>query len=283
MMMALRLRRVFGSFGRYHPRRRGMRDGMMADVAHELQTPIAILRGNFEALRRNDMTAAERLLAERVIASTLDGMVRLVRGSLERARMGSSAPSLSMTDVPVWPLVREVVEDCGVLAEDKGIALAMEGDGRTPSGLVVVRADRGRLKEVLFNLISNAFKHTPPGGAVTLSVERTEEDARVVVRDSGTGIPSTELPHIFERFYRMKGDEGTVPGTGLGLDICRAIVEAHGGRIGAESAAGKGSRFTISLPLAPPDADAGPGHACPRAAIPAESPVSAIMNPWLQS
>ena len=276
MMMALHLRRIFGSFGRPHHDRRGMRDGMMADIAHELQTPIAILRGHFEALRRNDMTAAERALAERVIASTLDGMVRLVQGSLEYAKMRSPAFASAMADLPLEPLLREVAEDCAILAEEKGIALTVRAGDRTQRGAVVIRGDRGRIKEVLFNLISNAFKHTSPGGAVALSVERTEGVARIVVRDSGTGIPSAELSRIFERFYRMKGDEGAVPGTGIGLDICRAIVEAHGGRIGAESEAGKGSRFIVSLPLAPSCAAFAP--ACPRGAVPAEAAVSAIMN-----
>ncbi len=276
MMMALHLRRIFGSFGRPHHGRRGMRDMMMADIAHELQTPLAILRGHFEALRRNDMTAAERALAERVIASTLDGMVRLVQGSLERAKMESSASAVATEDISLEPLLREVAEDCAILAEEKGIALTVRAVDRMPSGAIVVRADRGRIKEVLFNLISNAFKHTPPGGAVALSVERMEGVARVAVRDSGTGIPPAELPHIFERFYRMKGDEGAVSGTGIGLDICRAIVEAHGGRIGAESEAGKGSRFIVSLPLAPSCAAFAP--ACPRGAVPAEAAVSAIMN-----
>ncbi len=261
MMMALRFRRVFGSFRQRCALRREMGDAVVADIAHELQTPIAILRGNFEILRRTDAGAADRVRAGRVIETTLDGMTRLVRGALDGARAGSPERAFPKKDVSLRSLLDEAVEDCSILAQDRGIALSVANDGRLPSDDLFIRADRDKIKEVLLNLVSNAFKHTPPGGAVMLGAERAEAMARVTVEDSGAGIAPAELSRIFERFYRIRSDaaDPLVPGTGIGLHICRAIVEAHGGHIGVRSRLGKGSRFTVLLPLRESSLASAPG------------------------
>ncbi|GEM_PF-3057325 len=240
---------------------RGPRDAraeFITNISHELQTPIAILRGNVELLQRRSITDAERACAERVIVSTLDGMSRLIGNVLESAKLTFSKKVFHEQDIMVCALVCETHEDCLLLAEDKGIRLVIEMQDAT--GMeedFFVRGNRDRLKEVLFNLISNALKHTASGGAITLRAERTATAARITVEDSGCGIAPEELPHIFERFYRIAEANGTlaVPGTGIGLNICREIVEAHRGTITAESDLGKGSRFIISLPLSPPAAD----------------------------
>jgi signal transduction histidine kinase len=249
----------------------------MADIAHDLQTPIAILRGNFEILRRSNAGDAERMLAGRVIETTLDGMARLVRGALDEARLHSPGRALFIRDVSLRSLLCETIEDCSILAQEKEVVLSIKGGSGVLSDELFIRADRERVKEVLLNLISNAFKHTPPGGAVTLGAERAKTVARITVEDTGSGIAPIELPHIFERFYRIRSDAANlaVPGTGLGLHICRAIVEAHGGHIGAKSDPGKGSRFTISLPIAELQPSAC-GHSAEE--IPAAA-VSAIINP----
>lgn len=217
------------------------------NVSHELQTPIAILRGNVELLQRRGITDAERAAAERVIVSTLDGMSRLIDGVLAGAKARSSRVSLSEKYVSVGSLLQEIYEDCALLAEDGGIALSVDGEDN-----IFVRGDRGKLKEVLLNLVSNALKHTPRGGAVVLRAENAGAAARIAVEDTGCGIAPEDLPHIFERFYRIRQPADAVPGTGLGLNICREIVEAHGGRIYAESEVGKGSRFVIYIPLSVP-------------------------------
>ena len=233
---------------------RGLRDEraeFLSNISHELQTPIAILRGNVEVLQSRGATDAERATAERVIVSTLDGMSRLIGNILESAKLKFSKKILYEQDILVEALLSE------------SIRLLVEGvaDGECENGLAV-RGNRDRLKEVLFNLISNALKHTTPGGTIALRAERTGAAARIIVQDSGCGIAPEELPHIFERFYRIEsrplafaeGDVplSTEPSHGIGLNICREIMEVHKGTITAESECGKGSRFIISLPLAPP-------------------------------
>jgi signal transduction histidine kinase len=208
-----------------------------------------------------------------VIVSTLDGMSRLIGNVLESAKLKFSKKILYEQDIVVGALLRETHEDCLLLAEDKGIRLLLEIDEDAEDD-ISVRGNRDRLKEVLFNLISNALKHTPRGGTIALRAERacghgfvaTAASARITVEDSGCGIAPESLPHIFERFYRIENypiafAEGDIPpfaepSHGIGLNICREIITAHGGTIAAESAARKGSRFIISLPLSPPSLSA---------------------------
>jgi signal transduction histidine kinase len=245
---------------------RDERAEFISNISHELQTPIAILRGNVEVLQSGRATDAERATAERVIVSTLDGMSRLIGNVLESAKLKFSKKILYEQDIAVGALLRETHEDCLLLAEDKGIRLSLEIDERAEDD-ISVRGNRDRLKEVLFNLISNALKHTPCGGTIALRAERAcgggaPGTARITVEDSGCGIAPESLPHIFERFYRIENRplafaEGDVPPSaepshGIGLNICREIVGAHKGTIVAESAPGKGSRFIISLPLSSP-------------------------------
>ena len=245
---------------------RDERAEFISNISHELQTPIAILRGNVEVLQSGRATDAERATAERVIVTTLDGMSRLIGNVLESAKLKFSKKRLYEQDIMIGALLRETHEDCLLLAEDKGIRLLLEIDEGAEDDISVC-GNRDRLKEVLFNLISNALKHTPCDGIIALRVERARDGgvtgiARITVEDSGCGIAPESLPHIFERFYRIENRplafaEGDVlpsaePSHGIGLNICREIVEAHKGTIVAESAPGKGSRFIISLPLSPP-------------------------------
>lgn len=248
---------------------RGTRDTraeFISNISHELQTPIAILRGNVEVLQSGRATEAERATAERVIVSTLDGMSRLIGNVLEGAKLRFSKKLLHEQEVVIGTLLRETQEDCLLLAEDKGIRLSLEIDDSAKDEMCV-RGNSDRLKEVLFNLISNALKHTQRNGTIVLRAERigicgAGGTARIMVEDSGCGIAPDELPHIFERFYRIENRplacaEGNAspsaePSHGIGLNLCREILEAHKGRIIAESTPGKGSRFIISLPLSPP-------------------------------
>jgi signal transduction histidine kinase len=114
--------------------------------------------------------------------------------------------------------------------------------------------DRGRLEEVVSNLLSNALKYSPDGGEVAVRVEECDGTARVTVHDQGIGIAPSQLPQVFDRFYRIRGTASTASGLGLGLSICKSLIEAHGGRIWAESEGeGRGSSFCFTLPLAPVD------------------------------
>ncbi len=211
----------------------------LADISHALQTPMAILRGNVEILERCAPARARGVT--RIIAATLNSMARLVASILESARWQFAQDKLCMADIAVEALLQEVYDDCSVLAENKGIRLVSScGAGMTIVG------DKEKLKEVLFNLISNALKHTDPGGTVALTGREDDGVAEIAVTDTGCGIPEDRLQDIFERFYRIDG--AGVVGTGIGLHICRQIVEAHGGNIAAESEVGKGSRFAVRIP-----------------------------------
>lgn len=253
---------------------RGPRDDraeFVANISHELQTPIAILRGNVEVLQSGRATDAERASAERVIVTTLDGMSRIIANVLESARLKFSNKISYEQAVAVGPLLRETYEDCLLLANDRGIRLSLDIDGIIKDDLSV-RGNRDRLKEVLLNLISNALKHTPRGGMIALRSERDHASVRITVEDSGCGIAPDDIQRIFERFYRIESASASaVPGTGIGLNICREIVEAHGGTISAESEPDKGSRFIICLPVSPPSV-LPPAYPSSRA-------VSAIINP----
>lgn len=221
----------------------------LVDISHALQTPIAILRGNVEVLEQ--CVTPQTKSPTRVIVATLNSMARLVGSLLESARLKFSKNKFYKADVVVAALLEEVYEDCLILGEDKGVRLSFSSEEG-----IVVAGDKDKLKEVLFNLISNALKHTERGGAITLSGKRaadsgaadgSAEIAEIIVEDTGCGIPPENLADIFERFYRIDGDG--IAGTGIGLHICRQIVEAHDGTIIAESEPGKGSRFTVRIPL----------------------------------
>lgn len=251
----------------------------ITNISHELQTPIAILRGNVELLQRKSVTDAERASAERVIVGTLDGMSRMIGGVLESAKLKFSKEIGYKERIEAGSLLAEVREDCLLLAEDKSVHLSADVAGNEDGAIdIVVCGDRGKLKEVLLNLISNALKHTPRGGSVTLRAERTVAAARITVEDTGSGIAPEAIPHIFDRFYKIPNHIDAVPGNGIGLNICREIIEAHGGSIAVESEIGKGSRFIISLPLSPPARrPRGPGT--PRSLGSSPASASAIINP----
>ncbi|MCL4529399.1 MAG: ATP-binding protein [Chloroflexi bacterium] len=226
---------------------RGMQEAQakfVTDVSHELQTPVAILKGNMEVLQGE--RKGDRKTALTVAAATVERMARMADHLLAIARLNFSREKLRRTEIAVKDFLEDIYHDCVVLAEDKGVALSCRSDEARIMG------DADKLKEVILNLVSNALKHTPKGGAIALeAMVRGEEDgARVAisVKDSGSGIAPEFLPHVFERFYKIC-PEGC-PGNGLGLDICKRIVEMHGGVIGAESELGKGSTFTVILPCA---------------------------------
>lgn len=220
------------------------RDRFFADLSHELQTPIAVLKSNMEILAGR--RGGDRKAALAAMGMTTDRMARMVDGFLRAARLDFPAEELHKEEFPLGELLVEVHDDCALLAEDKGVDLFC-----ACGSAAGIAADREKMREVVLNLVSNALKHTPRGGEIRISCRMVADgaarSAEIVVADTGSGIAAEDLPHLFERFYRIGGDAAR--GTGLGLHICRKIVEAHGGRIAVESAPGKGSRFTVFLPL----------------------------------
>jgi signal transduction histidine kinase len=215
---------------------------LLADVSHELRTPLTVIKGNADLMRRMKSLDEESLTS---IDQEAGRLTRLVGGLLLLAQAESGKLALNMKRVELDLLVTEVFQEMSILAGSKVRVRLNEIDQ------VYVNGDRDRLKQVFINLVANAIQYTPPGGEVFLSLEKIGEQARVICRDTGPGIPAEDLPHIFERFYRAEKSRtrGRTSGFGLGLSIANWIVERHGGRIEVDSQEGKGTTFAIWLPL----------------------------------
>ncbi len=215
----------------------------LADVSHELRTPLTAIRGNVDLLRR--IGSADRTSLD-AIQSEAERMSRLVGDLLLLAQAEAGNLPLAHNAVELDTLLLDVFREAQVLAAGVSVTI-----GEIDQALVI--GDRDRLKQLLLNLVSNALKFTPEGGRVTLGLARAAgEWARLTVSDTGPGIPSEELAHIFERFYRLdKARSRAQGGAGLGLSIAQRIAQMHGGRIEAMSEGeGKGATFCIWLPLA---------------------------------
>ena len=213
----------------------------LADVSHELRTPLTTIRGNVELITRMEQMDRESLEA---IKAEVDRMTRMVNDLLLLAKAESGRLPLALEEIELDTLMLEVFKQANVLAAE-GVEVEI---GREDQ--VRVKGDRDRLRQVLLNLIANAFDHTPSGGTVTLALACVEEWARLTVKDTGSGISDAEMPHIFERFYRTdpsrrRNESG---GAGLGLSIAYWITRSHNGRIEVESEEGKGTTFTMWLP-----------------------------------
>lgn len=223
-----------------------VRRDFISNISHELRTPLASLKALVETLCEGaleDPPAARRFLGR--METELDALTQMVQELLELSRIESGRVPLRLEPVAVEEIVLPPLERLRPQAERAGLVLRVV----LPSGLPQVRADGERVRQVVSNLVHNAIKFTPPGGDVTVTAEPMGNEVLVSVRDTGIGIPAEDLPRIFERFY--KADRArSGGGTGLGLAIAKHIVQAHGGRIWAESFEGKGSTFYFSLPVA---------------------------------
>ena len=222
------------------------RRNLTADVAHDLRTPLHIIQGNLEGI----LDGVYEPTMEQIDA-TLDE-TRLL------ARLVDDLRTLSLAEAGQLPLVWEPVDVTELLAdvatsfsgpaEVAGIGLRVETDG-DPTKMTII-ADVGRLDQVLSNLMANALRHTPSGGTITLRAMPINDGIRIIVRDTGEGIPAEDLPYIFDRFWRgdrLRSHAGGA-GSGLGLAIARQLIRIHGGQIGVESEPGRGTTFTIELP-----------------------------------
>jgi signal transduction histidine kinase len=215
-----------------------LRRDLMADVAHELRTPLSILRGRLEGITdgvypRDAATVATLLEETRV----LERLVEDLR-TLAHAEGGTLTLQRESTDAGV--LVADTVRSFAGQANAAGVDLVHE----IASDLPLMEIDAVRIREVLANLLANALRYTPPGGRVGIAATATGTDVTIAVADTGPGIAAADLPRIFDRF--AKGNDSR--GSGLGLAIARRLVEAHGGSIAAQSAAGVGTTMTIVLP-----------------------------------
>jgi heavy metal sensor kinase len=216
-----------------------------ADASHELRTPLTILRGELEALAQRPSIPHD---ARETIGSALEETERLskiVESLFAISRLDAGEALMTRERFDLAELVTSTADQMRLLAEDKQITMTCNAAER-----VEVEGDAGRVKQVVVNLLDNAIKYTGEGGTVNVSVGVADGNARLEVSDSGVGIPSEAMPHVFERFYRVDQTRSRqMGGAGLGLSIVKSICAAHQGRVSVESRVGQGSRFTVRLPL----------------------------------
>jgi signal transduction histidine kinase len=226
-----------------------LRSNMLADVAHELRTPLSVIQGSLRAIL-DDVYELDKAEIARLYDQTRH-LSRLVDDLRELAQAEANQLPLTVTTVDLVTLIEETASIYAPIVEAEGLALRLELEDRVPT----VQGDRARLAQCLQNLLNNAIHHTPRGGEITVELGRETaqktEQVQLCVRDTGRGIAAEHLPHILDRFYRADPARGRdTGGTGLGLAIVRAIVEAHGGKVTAASkGVGQGSTFTIQLPI----------------------------------
>ena len=239
------LAQAFNSMADDIERAEQLRKNLVADVAHELRTPLSNLQGYLEAVRdgviKPDADAIHSLNEEVALLS------RLVNELQELSLAEAGELKLTCHPVNIDEIINKAVGAIQAQATAKGVSVSID----LPPKLPLVNIDSQRISQVLCNLIDNAVAHTPKGGNVTVSAKEKGDWAEITVADTGEGIPAEDLPNIFERFYRVdKSRARTTGGSGLGLTIAKRLVEAHGGKIEAQSKPGKGSRFTFTLPIA---------------------------------
>ncbi|MFC2046257.1 sensor histidine kinase [Chloroflexota bacterium] len=238
-----------------------LRQNMVADVAHELRTPLSVLQGNLWAIL-NDAYPLEKAEISHLYDETRL-LSRLVEDLRELALADAGELYLELQLIDLAQVIRHTVDNLALAAEVQEVSLSTQ----IPEDLAPVQADADRVAQVLRNLLVNALRHTPSGGLVTVSASQKTGAMEVALVDTGEGIAPDDLPHVFERFWRADpargrseagADERWAGGTGLGLSVAQSLVKAQGGRIWVESTVGEGTIFRFTLPLAedsPPGLD----------------------------
>jgi signal transduction histidine kinase len=221
-----------------------MRRQLIGDVTHELRTPLTTIKGSMEGLIDGVLPANDETYTQ--IYHEADRLQRLVNDLQELSRVEARAYELHLSRTSLAEVVQATVARLDRQFEEKGVAISTQ----VPADLPAIQMDSDRIGQVLLNLVGNALQYTPSGGGVRIQAVHIPGEVRVSVMDSGIGIPPEHLPHLFTRFYRVdKSRARSHGGSGIGLTIAKHLVEAHGGRIWAESqGAGKGSTFTFTLP-----------------------------------
>jgi two-component system sensor histidine kinase BaeS len=220
-------------------------------ASHELKTPINVIVGYLELLQEGiygEVPARQRDVLS-TITKQAHSLTRLVKRLLDISRFEASGGKIDVREVDLQRLLTTLESSFSVLAKQRDIAFSVNHSDKLPSKVLW---DEDRINEVLGNLVSNAFKFTPRGGSVSLTVKPDNGNVVVTVADTGAGISSEQLPHIFDKFYQADNQaQAATKGTGLGLAIAKEIVEAHGGHIEVESEVGRGTTFVVTVPAQP--------------------------------
>jgi PAS domain S-box-containing protein len=214
-------------------------------ISHELRTPVALIKGYAGTLRREDAEWDPNVVREGldVIDEESDHLAQLIDDLLDASRLQAGALPLTFSEVALNDMAERLADRFGVQSPDHPIHLNF------PESFPVIQGDEARLLQVLNNLISNAEKFSDPGGPITISGRSNNGQATVCVEDEGPGIAPEDRPRIFDRFYRARDAASKAPGTGLGLYLAKAVVEAHGGKIWVDEDVVTGSRICFSLPV----------------------------------
>ena len=222
-----------------------MRRNLLADVAHELRHPVHVLQGNLQAIL-DDVYPLEKAEIARLFEQTRHLSV-LVNDLHLLAQAEADQLPLHKQPVDIGALVKETAVSFRSLATENGVELQVELLGSMP----IVTVDADRMRQIVNNLLTNALHHTLANGQIMVSVEQVDATLQIRFKDNGSGIAAEDLPHLFDRFYRVDSSRSREQGgTGLGLAIVRAIVETHGGSVTAVSnGIGQGSTFTLQLPI----------------------------------
>lgn len=225
-----------------------IRRDFVANVSHELRTPLSVIKGYVETLAdgHRDIPPDDREKFLRTIQRHTERLNSLLDDLLALSRLESANPGLRPESTDLATLLTGVLDDYRA----RPAAARHQLDADLVSGLPALPLDPLKISQAVENLLDNALKYTPPGSRITLSLVARDGEAVIGVRDNGPGIPAADLPHLFERFYRVdKGRSRDKGGTGLGLSIVKHIIQLHGGRVWAESTLDHGSTFYLTLPL----------------------------------
>jgi signal transduction histidine kinase len=218
---------------------------LISEFVHELRTPLSSLSTATYLLLRPEMSQDQRNQIINNIHSETMRLNSLASSFLDLARLESGRVQFRKTRFSVADLLYECKDVMASKALENNIQIRVE----SPEGMPLLDADRDKIKQVLLNLLSNAIKYNRPNGTVMLRAEVIEEkEIALYIQDTGLGIPDESLPHLFEKFFRVREHESRVAGTGLGLSICKQIVSGHGGRIEVKSKNGVGTVFSVFLP-----------------------------------
>jgi signal transduction histidine kinase len=219
---------------------------LISEFVHELRTPLSSLSTATYLLLRPEMSHEQRDQIINNIHSETMRLNALASSFLDLARLESGRVQFRKTSFSIADLFYECKDVMSSKAMESNIQIRVE----SPEGMPLLDADRDKIKQVLLNLLSNAIKYNRPNGTVMLRAEVVDKEIVIYIQDTGLGIPDESVPHLFEKFFRVREHESRVAGTGLGLSICKQIVHGHGGRIEVKSKLGVGTVFSVFLPYA---------------------------------
>jgi two-component system phosphate regulon sensor histidine kinase PhoR len=223
-----------------------MKDDFISYASHEIRTPIYAIKGFLDLILSGkvDNPQVEREFLQRV-ANSVERLSALASDLLDSSRIQSGQMRVSCQEMDVRDLIQETVDSLQAVAHTKELEIIAE---QSPDPLIAP-ADGLRLHQVLFNLLQNAMHYSQPGQKINVDAARVEDGVMIIVSDQGLGIPPQDLPHVFDKFFRVDSETNrTTAGSGLGLYISKSIIDLHGGRIGVNSEPGKGSTFYFVLP-----------------------------------